>query len=289
MTEPECVWPASAMLGEGTMWHAEQGLLYWVDIKNPAIHALDPETGARRSWPMPEPIGFVARRRTGGLIAGFKSGISFVDLDAGRITQLAAPEDKAPGTRFNDGKCDHMGRLWAGTMDDALKQSSGWLYRIDDDGRCTRTDGPYVCTNGPAFSPDFRTLYHTDTIGRTIYAFDLADDGRLSGKRVFVRFEGDEGYPDGMTVDRDGFVWVAHWGGWRVTRFLSSGQVDRVIRLPIAQPTNCAFGGPDLTTLFITSACDGLDAEALAAQPLAGGLFAIETDVQGLPPGIFFG
>ena len=281
-TRPVCVWPAEAILGESVLWHSAQQCVYWVDIKRPAVHAYDPVSGKRSTWPMPEPIGCIAPRRVGGFIAGLKSGLALLDLDTDGISPVANPEPDCPGNRFNDGKCDDRGRFWAGTMDDAVVSPSGWLYRLDPNGRCQAMDGPYVCTNGPAFAPGFRTLYHTDTIGRTIYAFDLSREGMLSHRRVFARFGPDDGYPDGMTTDRDGFVWVAHWGGWRVTRFAADGRIDSTIRLPVAQVTNCAFGGSDLGTLYITSAREGLDAAALARQPLAGGLFEIRTQTTGL-------
>jgi sugar lactone lactonase YvrE len=174
-------------------------------------------------------------------------------------------------------------------MDDGERDASGWLYRLDPDRAWRRMDGPYVCTNGPAFGADGRTIYHTDTVGRTIHAFDLSAGGDLSRKRVFTRFAEDDGYPDGMTVDADGFVWVCHWGGWRVTRFAPDGRIDRAVRMPVAQVTSCAFGGPDLATLFVTSASIGLDAATRAAQPLAGGLFAFQPGVRGLPSGAFAG
>lgn len=284
-----CVWPAGALLGEGPFWHPLERKLYWVDIKGPAIHAFDPRTGGRQTWPMPEQLGCIAPRRDGGFVAGLKSGFAFVDLERGTIERIGNPEPDRPDNRFNDGKCDGAGRFWAGTMDDTLQQASGWLYCLDANRRWQRRDGPYVCTNGPAFSPDSATLYHTDTVGRTIYAFDLAVDGTPSRKRVFVRFTKADGFPDGMTVDTAGFIWVAHWGGGRVTRFRPDGAVERTIDLPVAQVTSCAFGGDDLRTLFVTTASTGLSDEARGAQPLAGGLFALETEIVGLACGTFSG
>ena len=280
--EPRCVWPAGAVLGEGPLWHPREQRLYWVDIKGPAVHAFDPASNARQSWPMAEQIGCIAPRRGGGFVAGLKSGFAFLDLDRASVEPIGDPEPDQPGNRFNDGKCDGAGRFWAGTMDDQVQQPSGWLYCLDADRTWTRRDGPYPCTNGPAVSADDRTLYHTDSMGRTVYAFDLAADGTPSAKRVFVRFAEADGYPDGMTVDAEGCVWIAHWSGWRVTRFRPDGSVDRVVRLPVAQVTSCAFGGNDLHTLYITSASTGLSDEARRAQPLAGGLFALRTDVTGL-------
>ena len=285
----DCVWPAGATLGEGPLWHQREKRLYWVDIKGPAVHAFDPATGTRRSWPMPERIGCIAPRRGGGFVAGLKSDFAFLDLDRGTVERIGKPEPDCPDNRFNDGKCDGAGRFWAGTMDDLLTRPTGWLYCLAADGSWQRRDGPYVCTNGPAFSPDGRTLYHTDTIGRTIYAFDLAADGTLSNKRSFVRFAESDGYPDGMTMDEAGYLWVAHWGGWRVTRFRPDGAADRTIRLPVAQVTSMAFGADDLRTLYITSAADGLSDDERRAQKLAGGLFAVRVAVGGLPCPEFVG
>jgi D-xylonolactonase len=279
--EPHCIWPAGAILGEGPVWHPQERRLYWLDIKAPAIHAIDPASDARKTWPMPEPIGCIAPRHAGGFVAGMKSGFAILDLERGSIDLIGDPEPYQMGNRFNDGKCDGAGRFWAGSMDDQVQKPTGWLYCLDTERKWTRWDGPYACTNGPAFSVDNRTLYHTDTMGRTVYAFDLAADGTPSGKRVFVKFAEEDGYPDGMTVDAEGCIWIAHWGGWRITRYRPDGSIGRIVRLPVAQVTSCAFGDDDLCTLYITSAATGLSEVERAAQPLAGGLFAIRTDVTG--------
>lgn len=289
MTEVKCVWPAGAVVGEGPIWDAEEGAVYWVDIKAPAVHRYAPASGGTRSWPMPERIGCIAMRRGGGFIAGFKSGFAFLDLPDGRIGKIGDPEPDRPNNRINDGKCDAAGRFWAGTMDDEEREPTGWLYRLDPDLTWRRTDGAYTVTNGPAFSPDGRTVYLADSVGRTVYAFDLAADGTLANKRPFVRFEKADGFPDGMTTDAEGFLWIAHWGGWRVTRFAPDGSVDRAVDLPVAQVTSCVFGGPDFETLYVTSAAIGLDDRARAKQPLAGGLFEAPLGVRGLPTLSFAG
>lgn len=286
---PDCVWNAGARLGEGPLWVPAEQALYWVDIKAPAVHRLDSRSGERRSWSVPVQIGCIAKRTGGGFVAGTKAGFAFVDLDRNAVVPIANPEPDRPGNRFNDGKCDAAGRFWAGTMDDAEREATGWLYCLDPELQWRRTDGPYVCTNGPAFGPDGRTAYHTDTMGRVVYAFDCAADGQLRNKRPFVRFAAADGYPDGMTVDTDGGVWVAHWGGAQVTRFTPSGAVDTTIALPVSQVTSCAFGGAALDTLFVTTAAIGLDDAARAGQPLAGGLFAVRVDQRGLPAGEFGG
>jgi len=161
---------------------------------------------------------------------------------------------------------------------------TGWLYRIDSDLNCIRSDGPYITTNGPAMSPDDRVLYHVDTYGGIVYAFDKHRDGTLDGRRIFAKIGDDEGKPDGLTVDADGFVWLAHWGGSRVTRFAPDGAVDGILEIPAPQVTNCAFGGPNMDLLFITTAARNIDLET---HPKAGGLFCVQTAVRGLPSPAF--
>ena len=291
MSEIECLWEAQATLGEGPLWSARESALYWVEIKAPALHRLRPSDGDRTSWKMPERIGWVIERASGeGLVAGFKDS-GFVFLTPGTMAPqvIGQPEPDYPDNRFNDAKADASGRIWAGTMDDNERECSGALYRLDPDLDWHRVDKGYCVTNGPALSPGDRTLYHTDTFESTIYAFDLSPDGKLSNKRVFVTIPEGDGYPDGMTCDAEGGLWLAHWGGWRITRFLPDGSVDRVIEIPITQITNCTFGGADLDRLFITSARIGLREEELEEQPLAGSLFALDPGVKGLPAGLFGG
>ncbi len=288
--EARCVWPAGALLGEGPIWDEDEGAVYWVDIKAPAIHRYAPATGTTRSWSMPEPIGCIARREVGrGFIAALRSGFAFVDLDDGRIETIVNPEPDVPRKRFNDGKCDAAGRFWSGTIGKSKNMASGALYRLDPDLQWHRMDGGYRVPNGPAFSPDGRVMYHAHSSERTVFAFDLSADGSISNKRVFTRFSADDGVPDGMTVDADGGLWVAHWGGWRITRFLPDGTAERSIELPVAKVTSCVFGGADLRSLYVTSASIRLDKKARADQPLAGGLFVIDVGISGLPTRRFAG
>ena len=291
MTEVECLWPASATLGEGPLWSPREAALYWVDIKAPALHRFRPEDGDRTSWVMPEPIGWVIERANGrGLVAGFKErGFAFLTPGTMATEVIGQPEPDYPDNRFNDAKADAAGRIWAGTMDDNEREASGCLYRLDPNLDWHRVDKGYCVTNGPALSPDGATLYHTDTFESTIYAFNLSPNGKLSNKRVFVTIPEGDGYPDGMTCDAEGGLWVAHFGGWRITRFRPDGSVDRVIEMPVSQVTSCAFGGPGLDRLFVTSACIGLNKDELAEQPLAGGLFALDPETKGLPAGQFGG
>ncbi|MBC8158696.1 MAG: SMP-30/gluconolactonase/LRE family protein, partial [Alphaproteobacteria bacterium] len=192
--------------------------------------------------------------------------------------------------RFNDAKADGQGRLWAGTMDDTESgDNSGVLYRLDADRSWRAMDHGYGVTNGPAFGIDGKTMYHTDSPARTIYAFDVDDAGQISNKRVFIKFTEEDGYPDGMTMDAQGYLWVAHYRGWRVSRFSPDGQLDRAIALPVAQVTSCVFGGPNLDTLYVTTATQTLGEDERQGQPLAGGLFEIAVGIRGLPSAEFAG
>jgi len=291
MSDVRCLWEAAALLGEGPLWSPREAALYWVDIKAPALHRYRPSDGDTTSWTLPEPIGWVIERANGeGFVAGFKDrGFAFLTPGTMAPETIGQPEPDYPDNRFNDAKADAAGRIWAGTMDDNEREASGALYRLDPDLEWYRMDRGYTVTNGPAISPDQRRLYHTDTFEGTIYAFDLADNGKLSNKRAFVTIPEGDGYPDGMTCDAEGGLWVAHWGGWRVTRFTPGGEVDRVIEMPVAQVTSCAFGGADLDRLYVTSASVGLDEEDREEQPQAGGLFEIVPGVKGLPGGQFGG
>ena len=290
MSEVRCVWQAARSLGEGPVWHEGEGALYWVDIERPAILRYDATTTKTEVFEMPERIGCIAFRSAGGIIAGMQSGFAHVDLDPLRVCRLTDPEASLPGNRFNDGKCDQRGRFWAGTMAIDMQEATGTLYRLDPDGEVHAMDTDYGITNGPAWSPDGKVLYHNDSKARRVYAFACdRESGAIDNKRCLIELTGDEGFPDGLTVDRDGFIWLAHWGGSRVTRFSPTGEVDRVLKMPVSQVTSCAFGGPDLKTLYITSARIGLEDAALAREPLAGGLFAVEVDSAGIPANRFAG
>jgi sugar lactone lactonase YvrE len=276
-------------LGEGPLWAPDEAALYWLDIGRSQVHRFVPQTDERRSWSFSETVSCIARRRSGAFVAATRAGFAFLDLAAPTLEPVDDPEPDRPRNRFNDGKCDPAGRFWAGSMDDGESEPSGALYCLGSDLRAHRRDDGYVITNGPAFSPDGATLYHTDTLERTIHAFDLAADGTLSRKREFVRLTPDEGYPDGMTTDEEGGIWVAHYGGGRLTRFTPDGRRDRVVPLPVAFVTSCAFGGDDLATLYVTTARKDLAPEDEASQPLAGGLFAARPGVRGLVAAEFAG
>ena len=283
MSRAECVWPLAAQLGEGPIWSAAEGAVWFVDIKSSRIHRIEPASGRNRSWDAPESVGFIAPVSDGGFVCGLKSGLHRFDPRSGGFRLLAAVEPSEPDNRLNDGFVDAEGRLWFGSMHDLETDPTGALYRLDDGPRLSRLDDGYVVTNGPAMSPDGRTLYHADSGGQVVYAFDVAADGALSDKRVFARMEHGGVFPDGMAVDQEGCLWIALWGGWGVERHAPDGKVIGRIDLPCAHVTKPAFGGEDLTTLYITTAWAGLSPEDRAAQPLAGGLFRAEAPVAGLP------
>lgn len=280
-----CVWPARAILGEGPVYDARDDALYFVDIKGQRLHRVALKDGARSTWDMPERIGWVLPRASRpGFIAGFKSGFAALSLDPFAITPIGAPEPERTANRLNDAKVDARGRIWAGSMDDDEKQESGALYRLDPSLTWTRMDDGYRVANGPTFSPDGATLYHTDSARRVVYCFALSSDGALSNRSVFIRFEDDWGYPDGMTTDAEGGVWIAHWDGARISRFTPDGQVDRSIAVPVSRPTSCVFAGANLDRMFVTSASIGREDEKLA-----GGLFEVEPGVRGAPSFAFAG
>lgn len=285
--EVECIWPIGAELGEGPVWSAAEGALYFVDIKGPSIHRLKIETGEQTSWRAPSQVGFIFPTRDGGLICGLEDGLHRFDPQNGDFAPALPVESDRPGNRINDGFVDPAGRLWFGTMDNAEQAVAGTLYRWTGHGAATVMDSDYAITNGPAVSPDGRTLYHTDSAAKTVYAFDLAPDGALRDKRVFARTE--DAHPDGMAVDAEGFVWIALFAGGRIDRYSPDGRVVGSVRFPCANITKLAFGGPDLRTAYVTTAKLHLAAEARASQPMAGHLFCFAVDTPGLPQAVFDG
>jgi sugar lactone lactonase YvrE len=227
-------------------------------------------------------VGFLAPLENGHFIAGAKTGLYDFDPGSSDFTLIRAVEPDRPSNRLNDGAVDSSGRLWFGSMDDGQSLPSGMLYRYYR-GSLAPMDSGYVITNGPAFSPDGAILYHTDTLEKRIYAFDLREDGSLANKRIFVTIEEGAGYPDGPVVDSEGCLWTGLFGGWAARRYSPAGRLQESVAFPVANVTKLGFGGPDLTTVYATTARKGLDANALTAQPLAGGLFRFEARVPGQP------
>lgn len=270
-------------LGEGLWWSTREQALYWVDILGRTLNRLTPDSGAVVEWAMPEMIGWVIEREQApGFIAGLESGFATITLDPLTIGRLGALEPDLPDNRMNDAVADARGRIWAGTMSRDGSRADGALYRLDPDQRWTPADRGYRIANGPAISPDGRWLYHTDSAIGQVYRFALGDDG-LGARENFITFEPGWGAPDGMTVDREGGLWIACWGGGCVTRFTPDGIRERSITLPASQISNCVFAGAALDRMYVTSAADGVD------ELHGGALFEIEPGCVGLPAHRFAG
>lgn len=281
MTEPRVVWELAAELGEGPVW--VDGALWFTDIKKHKVHWLDPASGERRSWDAPEQIGFVLPARSGGFIAGLQSGLHRFDPDSGAFDPLAEVEPDRPNNRLNDGVVDSSGRLWFGTMDNGEKDKSGSFYRYAR-GELTSTGISGVAiTNGPAVSPDGRTLYWVDTLERTISACEIGKNGALGPSRLLVTIEEGGGNPDGPTCDAEGCIWISLYGGWEARRYSPEGELLQRVRFPVANITKIAFGGDDLRTAYATTARQKMSADEIARQPQIGHLFAFPVEVPGLP------
>lgn len=280
----ECLWPVGAELGEGPVWMAAEKALWFVDIKGRHVHRYEPETGARRSWDAPEQVTFLAPvEGGGGFIAGLKSGLHHFDPSSGGFTLMTTVERPDFDNRTNDGFVDVAGRLWFGTMHDPEQLRQGSLYRLGADGKPMRMDTGYAITNGPATSPDGRTLYHIETRDRIIYAFDLAEDGALSNKRELFQIARPGAHPDGPCVDEEGCIWISLFNGWGIERYSPAGELIGRIELPVPNVTKGAFGGDDLKTLYLTTAWLNMTPERRAEAPLSGALFAVRVDTPGLP------
>ena len=288
-SQVRCVVPSSAFLGEGPHWLEASRSLLWVDILAPAVHLSNLANGDTRTTPLPELVGMIVPRRRGGYVAATQSGFRSLDLQTGQMAALTSPPGMA-GRRFNDGKCDAGGRLWAGTMALDASPDRGSLYRLDTDGSLHEIESGFHICNGLGWSPDSRRFYLADSGRRAVYAYDYdLAAGTLSNKTVFAAFEEADGMPDGLAVDVEGHVWIAMWDGWAVRRYAPDGTLAASIALPVPRPTSCAFGGADFKTLFITSARIRLSATQLAAAPLSGSILSVRVDVPGAPVGEYGG
>lgn len=281
LTTPTCLWDVGAELGEGPVWDEVNRRLYFVDIKGRKIHSCAEDGSQRRSWNTPRQTGFVLPAAEGDFVCGMQDGLYRFAPESGAFSLLGEVEPALPGNRLNDGYIDAHGRLWFGSMDDGESLPSGSLYSIEAGAAAVAHDPGYIITNGPATSPDGATFYHTDTLERVVYAFDVGADGTLSGKRLFVACTG-SGHPDGSAVDADGCVWVAMFGGARIDRYTKEGQLIQTLDFPCSNITKLTFGGADLRTMFVTTAWKGLSPEQRAGQPLAGSLFTLRSPTPGL-------
>jgi len=281
---PEVALDCACTLGESAVWSRAEAALYWVDLRAPSLHRLDPSTGATATWPMPELIGGVVLRDGGGLLVALQSGIHAFDRATGACTLLVAPERPRPDHRLNETKADRAGALWTSTMRDFGLTATGSLYRIGDDLVPHRVLGDLRVPNALCWSPDDTTMYFADTRDGRLCAYAWnRDSGALGSMRVLVDVGVLPGAPDGATVDAEGCLWNARYGGGTVARITPDGVIDRVVRLPVPNATSCALGGPDLRTLYVTTARQRMTADELAAAPHAGALFALRVATPGLP------
>jgi D-xylonolactonase len=288
MSNVECIWPVAAQLGEGPMYAADERALWFVDIKNQNIHRYDETTGQTKTWKTHEFSAFIFQHVNGKYICGMKSGLYEFDPASSAFNLRLRVDAEYRHNRLNDACVDANGRLWFGTMDNNQVNPSGSLYCFSNT-QIRRCDADYVITNGPAISPDGKTLYHIDTFKQIVYAFDLDARGILENKRVFLKIEDKSMYPDGPVVDSVGNIWISMFGGWGVYCYSPTGQLQEVIKLPVSNCTKIAFGGDDLKTMYVTTAWVGLSDEQRAEQPLAGGLFRTRVNIPGLPQHKFAG
>lgn len=288
-TDAELAIDAQASLGEGPCWDANVGVLWWVDIDGERVHRYDPKTGADTSVAVGQPVGAVVPRASGGLVLAVRDGFATLDPASGKIDALVDVDKANAITRFNDGKVDSHGRFWAGTMGFQVEPDAGAFYRLDPDLTVTTVLKTVTVSNGLGWSPDDRTMYYIDSLAYTVDAFDFdVNSGGLSNRRTLVEIRGADGLPDGMAVDVDGYLWVAIAYGSCVRRYAPDGTLDGELRLPASIITSCAFGGPDLGDLYITSMSSGLG-ENVIEKTHAGGLWRFRPGVKGLPTNAFAG
>jgi len=294
MSTFKCVLDAKAHVGECPTWHAGEQRLYWIDSAKDELHRFDPETGHDECRALDDHIGSFGLCTSGRLIAALGKQFAYVEFETGRIDPIAEVETDEPDTYFNDGRCAPGGRFFAGTMGYPIDpdRKVGAFYRLDPDGSVTEICGQMGTSNGLAFSPDGRTLYHSDSLPsvQTIWAWDHdPKTGAVENRRVFATTFDLPGRPDGATVDADGFYWSANVDGWQVVRYAPDGSIDTTIPVPVQKPSMPCFGGPDLDILYVTSIAQGGYAEMQPGQPLAGGIFACQPGVKGLPEPLFGG
>lgn len=295
----EDVLPCQCKLGEGPVWSATEQALYWVDIVNHRFSRFYPESGKYEVFDAGLPVGVLALRVHGGLVMATKEGFAFWhwQTQAGTQSHLefianANPEVSKPHNRFNDGAVDCQGRFWAGTMCEGYEdcEGAGSLYRLDPDLSVSVMETGLTISNGIGWSPDNTRMYLTDSPRRIIYVYDFdAHNGTISNRRPFVHTPDESSVPDGLTVDSEGFVWSARWGGWRIIRYDPDGETERVIQMPVQYPTSCAFGGPNLDELYITSARTALSEQKRSQQPQAGDLFRLQVGIKGQEQHTFAG
>ncbi len=285
-TQLEIVVEHTCLLGEGPVWDAARKLICWVDILNGAIHEYSPQQKTHRTIEAHQMIGSMAVCTDGNFIAALQNGFAFIDRESGEIKMIADPENHLPNNRFNDGKCDPAGRFWAGTMSLSQEVGVGNVYMVENNFPYTKKIESVTISNGMAWSLDHQTFYYIDTPVFEVVAYDYdKNSGHISNKRTAIKIDEKDCNPDGMTIDNEGMLWVAHWDGWQLTRWNpNTGEKLHSIKLPVSKVTSCTFGGDNYEDLYITSARVGLTEEQLKQQSLAGSLFVIHNcGFKGMP------
>jgi sugar lactone lactonase YvrE len=287
----ELIVDAQATLGEGPCWDHRSGLLYSVDIKGQRVHILNPQTLEDRTIQLDQMVGAVVPRQSGGVVLALQHGLFLLDLETEQLTLVNTPEKQLQDNRFNDGKCDPAGRFWAGTTSHLEEKPVGSLYCLEADHTVRKMIDGVTVSNGLAWSPDGRTMYYIDSPTKRVVAYDYdIDTGAISGQRTIITIPEGGGFPDGMTIDVEGMLWIAQWDGWQVSRWNPhTGEMLTAIPIPVAQVSSCTFGGPNLDELYITTARVRQSDEALAKQPHAGGIFRVKPGVAGMPAHFFAG
>jgi sugar lactone lactonase YvrE len=268
----------TCLLGEGPVWDATNKRILWVDILRGKIHQFFPIYKKHSVFKMDQMIGAIALRKYGGIVAALSNGFATIDIERSHVNMISDPEAHLANNRFNDGKCDPTGRFWAGTMDISEDADCGSLYTLEKDMSVSTKLKGVSCSNGLAWSNDHKTMFFIDTPTRQVAAFDYnAISGQINNKRIAISIPEEDGYPDGMTIDSEGMLWIALFDGWKVTRWdPNTGGLLLCIPLPVSKVTSCTFGGETLEDLYITSAKTGLNENEIKAQPLAGSLFVIK-------------
>ena len=270
------------ILGESPLWNEHEQALYWVDIRRPAIRRFDHASGRIDTWSMPDLVGSIAFADDGRLVVALPENIALYDTSTGSLETIARPPTRIPDHRFNDGRCDRQGRFWVGTMQNITRAPEGVLYRLDRRRELVSMLTGICIPNSLAWSPDGQTMYFADSLLYTIFAYDFdTASGRMDRKRVFATTQA-PGFPDGSTVDAEGYLWNAEFNAGRIVRYAPDGRVDRLIELPAQRPTCCAFGGPNLDVLYVTTASQQMTASELEAQPFAGALLALDVGTRGI-------
>ena len=281
--EAELFLDAGAILAEGPCWNADQGKLYWVDIQGEKFCRVDPSSGMNEVFSVGKKVGAVVCAGEDQVMLATRDGFESYDCKTKQLTPIIDPEQHLTGNRFNDGKCDSSGRFWAGTMEDIEVEIRGSLYVLEKDYSCRRVYEGVGVSNGIAWSLDEKEMYYIDSMKKTVMAFEFDSiTGNISDPRLLIDFQSEQGFPDGMTIDEEGMLWIAHWDGWQVSRWdpRSGKKIDSVY-VPAAKASSCAFGGENLDTLFITTARVGLADDQLHTQPHAGGIFTFKPGVRG--------